>query len=69
MSKKKEVFVRLGFEDVILTKEEYDNFNGYVDMISEDDDADDPVIGSTEAYIIGYEFEDGTECNEDGTKL
>lgn len=61
----KQVLVRLGFSDVVITKEENDNFNGNLDCIDEDG----KVIGYTEAYVVGYEFEDGTECDEDGTVL
>lgn len=71
MSKKKEVLVRISFDDVLLTKEENERFNGSVDLISEDDGEllDEPIISSTSAWIVGYEFEDGTECNEDGSEL
>ena len=71
MSTKKQVFIRLGFSDVVLTQEENDRFNGHVELISEDDGEllDDPIITSTEAYIVGWELEDGTECNQDGNPL
>ena len=51
--KAKEVFVRLGFEDIVVTKEESENgeYNN---------------LGS---YLIGYEDEDGVECEEDGTEI
>jgi len=61
----KPVLIRLGFSDVVIPKEDNDNFNGNIDCIDEDGN----IIAYTEAYVVGYEFEDGTECNEDGTKL
>lgn len=64
----KQIYVRLGFSDVVITKEENENFNGYADLISEDDDADDP-IAQTRGEVIGYELEDGTECDEDGNPM
>ncbi len=54
MSKKaKEVFVRLGFEDIVVTKEESENGE----------------YNTSASYLIGYEDEDGEECEEDGTYL
>jgi len=55
MSEEKTIYVRLGIPDYLYTKEEYDN-----------DDMEDLPENS---YIIGYELEDGTECNEDGSLL
>jgi len=63
------VFVRLGFSDVVITKEENEKFNGHVDLISEVECDDCPVMASTESYLIGYEDEDGNECDEDGNYL
>ena len=54
MNKKaKEVFVRLGFEDIVVTKEESENGE----------------YNTSASYLIGYEDEDGEECEEDGTYL
>lgn len=72
MNKKKaeKVMVRLGFNDVILTKLENEKFNGHVDIISEIECDDcDPIIASTEAYVVGYEDEEGRECDELGNYL
>ena len=55
MSKKaKEVYVRLGGEDLIITKEDFENHNYGTDCTY---------------YFIGYEDKDGNECKEDGTYL
>ncbi len=67
--KAEKVLVRLGFGDVLITKEENEKFNGHVDLISEIEYDDCPVIASTEAYLIGYEDENGRECDEDGNYL
>ena len=51
----KEVFVRLGFSDMVVTmKEAMDNTN---------------EICSPNSYVAGYEDENGKECNSDGTYL
>lgn len=63
------VFVRLGFSDVVITKEENEKFNGYVDLISEIECDDCPVMASTKSYLIGYEDKNGRECDEDGNYL
>lgn len=65
MKKAKEVLVRLGVEDIILTKEELDNFNGYLTAIDEEGNE----IANPCSYSIGYEDEEGNECEEDGTYL
>lgn len=51
----KEIHVRLGIPDYIYTKEEYDN-NEMEDL-------------PENSYFIGYEDEDGNECEEDGSPL
>ncbi len=65
----KKVFVRLGFSDIVITKEESEKFNGHVDLISEIECDDCPLIASTSSYLIGYEDEDGNECDEEGNYL
>ena len=55
MSEPKEIHVRLGVPDYIVTKAEYD-------------DADANDIPDN-AYFIGDEDEEGNECNEDGVPL
>jgi hypothetical protein len=56
MSKKKakEIFVRLGGQDLIISKEDFENDNYGTDCTY---------------YFIGYEDECGNECEEDGTYL
>ena len=51
-----EIYVRLGASDVIIKKEDYNK--------TRDDQPEDASF-----YFIGYELEDGTECEEDGTPL
>ena len=53
MSDKKEIYVRLGVPDYIVTKAEY--------KAADADDIPD------NAYFIGYEDEESNELNEDGT--
>ena len=64
MSNKKEVFVRMGFSDIVMSKEDADRIKN---IIMTDDENE--YINDVECYTVGYEFEDGTECNEDGTAL
>jgi hypothetical protein len=52
--KAKKVYVRLGGEDLIITKEDFENHNYGTDCTY---------------YFIGYEDEEGNECEEDGTYL
>jgi len=52
--KAKEVYVRLGVQDLIITKEDYENHNYGTDCT---------------CYFLGYEDENGNECEEDGTYL
>lgn len=67
MSKKQpQVLVRLGFSDVVISKEDSEKINDNIELLSIDNNS---IIATTNAYLIGYEFEDGTECNEDGSKL
>ena len=54
INKVKEIFVRLGASDSIITKEQWEN-NFHPEDI--------------ELYLIGFEDEDGEECEEDGTYL
>jgi len=54
MKKAKEVFVRLSGEDIIITKDEYDNEDYGTDCTY---------------YLVGFEDGDGNECEEDGTYL
>tara|TARA_R110002126_G_scaffold14240_4_gene60399 strand:+ start:1653 stop:1865 length:213 start_codon:yes stop_codon:yes gene_type:complete len=49
------VMVRIGFSDVIVTKEQ-----------SEDNDY---VIVGEDTFVVGYEDEDGEECDESGVYL
>ena len=63
------VLVRLGFSDVVITREENERFNGHVDLISEVECDDCSVMATTESYLIGYEDEDGRECDENGNYL
>ena len=64
-----EVFVRLGFSDVVITKEDNAKFSGSVDLISEFQSDDCPIVASTKSYLIGYEDSNGKECHSDGTYL
>ena len=55
MKKAKEVFVRLGGEDLIIPKEDFEiNYDYGTDCTY---------------YFIGYEDADGNECEKDGTYL
>ena len=65
MSKKKEVFRRLSVSDFVVTSEDNERMQGYAKIY----DQEGNLITETEIYLIGYEFEDGEECNEDGTEL
>lgn len=55
LKKAKEVYVRLGIPDYVYTKEEYDK-------------GETPDLPEN-AWLVGYEDEDGNECDEDGVYL
>lgn len=54
MSKAKEVFVRLGAEDIVVSKKELEN---------------DTYPRSCSRFFVGYEDEEGNECDEEGNYL
>lgn len=55
MEKAMQIFLRYGFSDAIVSKDN-DNDENY-------------KITSDDTYFIGYEDEHGRECEEDGTYL
>ena len=63
MSKK--VLVRLAFSDVTMSKEDADKLASYANVV----DKEGEYVTDTEIYAVGWEDEDGEECNEDGSKL
>ena len=63
MSKK--IYVRLGVGDIVLTKEEADKLPSYVTAVNDKDE----ILAEAEIYHIGYETEDGEECDEEGNEL
>lgn len=62
---KKQVFVRLGVSDIVLPQEEAATIPGYVNVI----DNQGEYVTDVETYLVGYEDEDGNECDEDGNLL
>ena len=48
-----EVLVRLGFQDIVVTKEEWENGE----------------YQKPDSYTVGFEDQLGNECEEDGTYL
>jgi len=53
MKKANNIRVRVGFSDLVMPKEVFNN-----------EDYDKPP-----SYVVGYEDENGEECEEDGTYL
>lgn len=62
MSEKKKIFVRLGFSDMLIEKEELKDLK--LTCINQKGEGID--LG---CYLITYELEDGSECTEDGELL
>ena len=57
MKKAKKVFIRLGFEDLVISKELFDH-------------VDYKLIGhKSNSFLVGYEDENAVECFEDGTYI
>ena len=65
MSKEKTIFVRLGVSDLVLSKEEADTIPGYITVV----DNQGEYVTEVETYIVGFEDEEGNECDEDGNLL
>lgn len=65
MSKAKEVFVRIGITDVVLPKTKEEGLSSYARIYDEEGE----LITDTETYLVGYEDEEGEECDEDGNYL
>ena len=63
MSKK--IFVRLATSDIVLDKEDANKVSGHTVI----NDKDGNYMTEVEVYSIGFEDEDGNECNEDGSDL
>lgn len=64
MSKTK-VFVRLGISDITVSPETQEKMSGYARIY--DDEGN--LITDSEIYLVGYELEDGSECDEFGIPL
>ena len=63
---KTEVFERIGFGDLVISKDETDKLTSKWISIT---GSDGEKLGEIEAYHVGYELEDGEECNEDGSEI
>lgn len=62
---KKAIFVRLGVSDLVLSQEDAEKITGHLNAI----DKDGEYVTDTETYFIGYEDEEGNECDEEGNLL
>lgn len=65
MKKAKNIFIRLSTSDIVLSKEEEAKIPSYITIT----DKDGEYLTEVEVYGIGYEDEEGNECEEDGTYL
>lgn len=63
------VLVRVGFSDVLLTREENERFNGHVELGSSIECNHCEKLPETSAYVVGYEDENGIECDEHGNYI
>lgn len=61
----KNLFVRLSTSDIVLPKSDEDKIPNYITIV----DKDGEYLTEVEVYSIGYEDEDGNECDENGNKL
>ena len=62
---KKPIYVRLSTDDLVLTKEEAENLPSYISVV----DKEGEFVTDIQTYLIGYEDEDGVECDENGNEL
>ena len=60
----KKIYARYGFTDIIVEKDV--NVSKYA-VINVSNSV--KVAAESELSLIGFEFEDGEECNEDGSEL
>jgi hypothetical protein len=65
MSEPKKIYVRLSTDDLVLTKEEAENLPSYISVV----DKEGEFVTDIQTYLIGYEDEDGVECDEEGNEL
>ena len=65
MAKANKVYTRLGLQDIVLTQEQAEKLSGYHILYDENG----KEVVEFETYLIGYEDEDGNECEENGEYL
>ena len=65
MAKGKKIFARLSTSDIVLSKEDAENLPSYITIV----DKDGEYLTEVEVYSIGFEDEEGNECEEDGEPL
>jgi hypothetical protein len=61
----KEIFIRLGVSDLVISKEEEKTFSGYITMV----DKDGEYVRDLSTYFVCYEDEEGNEVDEEGNLL
>ena len=62
MSEKKKLFVRLSTADIVLNISDADKVPKYITI----NDKEGEYLTEVEVYSVGFEDEDGNECDEDG---
>jgi hypothetical protein len=65
MEKANKVLVRLSVTDIILTQEQAESLPSFLTVVNENGG----YITETAIYAVGYEDEDGNECEEEGYYL
>lgn len=65
MKKTTEILTRFGISDIILNNREFGYSGKYLNLCNNEG----KIIRQVEVYFVGYEDEDGNECEEDGTYL
>ena len=58
----KKLFIRLATSDIVLNKEDANRIPKYITI----SDKNGGYLTELEVYSVGYEDEDGNECDEDG---
>tara|TARA_R110000803_G_scaffold16197_5_gene44452 strand:- start:959 stop:1150 length:192 start_codon:yes stop_codon:yes gene_type:complete len=59
------IYVILGVSDIRLAKKEAEKLPKYITAVNDKGE----TLAESEIYHIGYEDEDGNECDEDGNIL
>ena len=65
MAKANRALVRLSTSDIVLSQKDAEKIPNYITIV----DKDGEYLTEVEVYSVGYEDEEGNECEENGEYL